>query len=104
MFLNPKFIFFAYKSSEIKYYLKEFDYHGGSDPNNIFLLFMNSITDFLPPTTSSNFPKLWKTATITPIPKCNSTSQFPLDYRLVLIKSNTSKVYKKFIFRKILKN
>ena len=31
---------------------------------------------------AGSFPALWKTANITPIPKCSSPSQFPLDYRL----------------------
>ena len=38
-FPNPKLTYFAVKSSEIKYYLKELDYYSGSDPDNMFSLF-----------------------------------------------------------------
>ena len=30
---------------------------------------------------AGSFPALWRTASITPIPKGTSPSQFPLDYR-----------------------
>ena len=39
---------FTFKSSEMKY-LKKLNCHGGSDPHNIFLLFMNRMVDFLVP-------------------------------------------------------
>ena len=36
---------FSFKSSGIKYYLKEMDYNGGSDPDNVFPLFLKK-TDY----------------------------------------------------------
>ena len=38
-FRYTKLTYFAFKSSEIKYYLKEMDSNGGSDPDNVFPLF-----------------------------------------------------------------
>ena len=38
-FHNPKITYFAFITSEIKYYLKELNSKGGLDPDNIFLYF-----------------------------------------------------------------
>ena len=44
------FFHFAFKSSEIKCYLKDFNPHGSLDPNNvIFFLVFNKIAVFLVP-------------------------------------------------------
>ena len=44
---------------------------------------------------AGNFPALWRTAIITPIPKGTSPSQFPLDYSPISITPIISKVYEK---------
>ena len=38
-FPNHKLTYFAFKYSEISYYLKKLDSNGGSDPNNMLSLF-----------------------------------------------------------------
>ena len=52
---------------------------------------------------SINFPILWRTDNITPIPKGNFNSQFPLDYRSILITPIIYKVYEKLIFQMLYK-
>ena len=46
-FLKPKFTYFAFKSSEIKYWLKDLNPHGYMDPHNIFPLFLNMVAVIL---------------------------------------------------------
>ena len=46
-FPNPKFTYFAFRSSEIKYYLKDLNSRGDLDPHNIFSLFLNKMAVFL---------------------------------------------------------
>ena len=38
-FPKPKFTYFVFKPSEIKYYLKDLNPHDGLDPHNIFPCF-----------------------------------------------------------------
>ena len=45
----PKLTYFAYKSTEINYYLKDFNLHGASDSHNTLLMFMNRTADTLAP-------------------------------------------------------
>ena len=46
-FPKPKFTYFAFKSSEIKYHLKDLNPHGGLDPHDNFPLFFNKMTVIL---------------------------------------------------------
>ena len=39
-FLKPQFTYFAFKSSEIKYYLMDLNLNGGLDPHNIYQCFL----------------------------------------------------------------
>ena len=98
--LNSKFTYFAFKSSEIRYYLKDPKSHIGLDSHWIFPLFMNKMAVFLAPklakhfrclNTAGSFPVLWTTANLTQIPKNSSRSQFPLDYRTISITPNVYK-------------
>ena len=41
-------MYFNFKSSEIKYYLKDLNPHGSLDPHYFFPLFMNKMAVFLP--------------------------------------------------------
>ena len=111
-FPPPKFTYFAFKSSEVKYYLRGLDSHGGSDPNNIFPLFLKMTADFIAPKLAKifrdlmrlgSFPESWRTANITPIPKGSNPSQFPLDYRPISITPIISKIYEKLISRRLYK-
>ena len=52
---------------------------------------------------AGSFLVLWKTANITPKPKSNYPSQFPLDYRSISITPIISKVYEKQKSRRIYK-
>ena len=97
--------------SEIKYYLKDFNPHGSLDPHNIFPLFLNKMAVILAPKLSKifhgliatgSFLALWRTANITPIPKGTSPSQFPLDFRPILIIPIISKAYEKLISRRLI--
>ena len=85
-FPKPKFTYFAFKSSEIKYYLKDLNPHGGLDPHNIFPLFLNKMAVILAHKLAKIFcgliaagslPALWRKADITAILKGNSPSQLP---------------------------
>ena len=108
----PKFTCFAFKSIEVKQYLKDLDSQGGSDPNNIFPLFLKETADLLAPKLakifrdlmrSGSFPESWRTANVTPIPKGSSPTQFPLDYRPISITPIISKIYEKLISRRLYK-
>ena len=46
-FPMPKFTSMAFKSSEIKFYLKDLDSNGGCDPCDIFPLFLKKMADLL---------------------------------------------------------
>ena len=46
-FPNPKFTYFDFKFSQIKYYLKDLNPHGGLDPHSIFPLFLNKMAVIL---------------------------------------------------------
>ena len=111
-FPQPKFTRFAFKSSELKYYLSDLDSLGGLDPNNIFPLFLVKIAKQLAPKlacifrrllASGSFPELWRSANVTPIPKGSSPTQFPSDYRPISITPILSKIYEKLIYRRLYK-
>ena len=78
VFFNLKLTYFSFKSSEIKYYLKELDSNGGSDRDNMFYLFLKKTADLFSPKlakpflallTSGSFPESWRIAYVSPIPK-----------------------------------
>ena len=111
-FPDTKLKYFAFKSSEIRYYLMELDSSGGSDPDNIFPLFLKKTADIVSPKlakifrdllTSGSFPKPWRTANVTPIPKGSTPTQFPLEYRPISITPIISKIFEKLIARRLYK-
>ena len=111
-FPNPEFTYFAFKSSELKYYLNNLDSFGGTDPNDLFPLFFKKIANEFSPKlakifrgllASGSFPECWRSANVTPIPKGGSPTQFPSDYRPISITPILSKVYEKLIAKRLYK-
>ena len=85
-FPKLKFTYFAFKSSEIQYYLKDLNHHGGLNPLNIFPLFFNKITVILVPKLAKNFRRLIAAGSFPILLRqliYLSPFQFPLDYRLI---------------------
>ena len=109
-FPSPDFSYFAFKSSEVRYYLSNLDSHGGTDPCNMFPLFFKKTANQLAPKlskifryllASGSFPESWRVANVTPIPKGSSPTQYPLDYRPISITPILSKIFEKLLARRI---
>ena len=109
-FPQPKLSYFAFKSSEVKFYLNDLDSSGGSDPNGLFPLFLKKIANQLAPKlarifrlllSSGSFPETWRQANVTPIPKGCTPTQFPSEYRPISITPILSKVYERLIARRL---
>ena len=109
-FPEPKLTHLAFKSKELKRYLEDLDSLGGSDPNDIFPLFLKKNSGQLAPKLAvvfrrllalGSFPEAWRSANVTPIPKGSTPTQFPLDYRPISITPILSKLYEKLIYRRL---
>ena len=106
----PKLTYFAFRSSEVKSYLNDLDSSGGTDPNQIFPMFLRNSATILAPKLAKifrdllkagSFPACWRTANITPIPKGSSPTQFPSDYRPISITPIISKIFERLISRRL---
>ena len=100
----------AFRSADIFKNLIDLNAHGGVDPNGIFPLFLKKLARVFAPKlsklfrillSSGSFPKEWRCANITPIPKGNSCTQFPSDYRPISITPVLSKLYERLLSRKL---
>ncbi|MEM8780580.1 MAG: reverse transcriptase family protein, partial [Cyanobacteria bacterium P01_G01_bin.49] len=107
---EPKVTALAFRSSDVYKYLIDLDAHGGIDSNGIFPLFLKKLAKPLAPKltklfrvllSSGSFPHVWRSANIIPIPKGNSCSQYPMDYRPISITPVLSKIYEKLLSRKL---
>ena len=96
---------FAFRSKELFIILHDLDEYGGTDPLGMFPLFLKKIADVLAPKLSiifrkliklGSFPKCWRTANITPIPK-GAASPNVANYRPISITPLLSKVYEKLL-------
>ena len=85
---------------------------GGSDPDNIFPLFLMKIADFISSKlakifrallTSGSFLESWRIANVTPIPKGSTPVEFPLEYRPISITPIILKIFEKLIERRLYK-
>ena len=88
----------------------ELDSNGGSDPDDTSPLFLKKTADIVSPKlakifhdllTSGSFPKSLRTANVTPIPKGSTPTQSPLEYRPISITPIISKIFEKFIERRL---
>ena len=75
---SPCLTSFAFRSSEVRHLLLDFDPYGGSDPLGMFPLFLKRTADVLATRLSivfrrlvrlGSFPACWRQAKVTPIPK-----------------------------------
>ena len=99
----------AFRSSLVEKYLRELDDYGGVDPVGVFPLFYKRVADILAPRLSrifrrllrsGSFPKCWRVANITAIPK-DGLSADVSDYRPISITPILSKIYEKLLSRKL---
>ena len=109
---EPKITNIIFRSSLLRKYLNDLDSHGGVDPNGIFPLFLKKISNLLAPKLArifrilirlGSFPKVWRTANVTPIPKGTSPSPFPIEYRPISLTPILSKIYERLIFERLYK-
>ena len=103
---------FAFRSKEVMKLLGDLDSYGGVDPNGIFPLFLKMNKVLLAPKLSiffrrlirsGDFPEVWRTANVTPIPKTSPPSVHPENYRPISITPCISKVYERLICDKLMK-
>ena len=75
---SPRLTTFAFRSSEVRRLLLDFDPYGGTDPLGMIILFLKRIADVLTPRLSVVFRRLvrhgrflacWRQVNVTPIPK-----------------------------------
>ena len=99
----------AFKSKEVERLLLDLDTHGGTDPVGMFPLFLKETAAVLAPKVSAVFrllvrtgifPKCWKVANITPIPK-GSPSPDVTNYRPISITPIFSKVFEHLVSNRL---
>lgn len=99
----------AFRSGRVKDLLSKLDSYGGSDSLGFFPLFFKEVANFLAPKLSKvfrillkrgSFPKCWREANITPLPK-GSPSPMGRDWRPISITPVLSKVFEKVIAFKL---
>ena len=75
---SPSLTTFAFRLSEVRRLLLDLDPSGGTDPLDMFLLFLKRTADVMAPRLSvvfrqlvrlGSFPACWREASITPLPK-----------------------------------
>ena len=110
-FPQPSITSFAFRSSKVLSLLSDLDSQGGTDPNDIFPLFLKETRHVLAPKLSvifrklirsGDFPEVWREANVTPIPKSSSPSVHPEDFRPISITPCLSKIYEKLICHRLL--
>ena len=98
---SPSLTSFAFRSSEVRCLLLDFDPYGGSDPLGMFPLFLRRTADVLVPCLSvvfsrlvrlGRFPACWRQINVTPIPKGPPPSSVA-NYRPISMTSLLSKVF-----------
>ena len=98
---SPSLTSFAFRSSEVRRLLLNFDPYVGSDPLCMFPLFLKKTADVLAPHHSvvfrrlvcmGSFPACWSQANVTPIPKSPPSSSVA-NSRPISITSVLSKVF-----------
>ena len=109
-FPEPRLTKIAFKSREVKILLAELDVYGGAGPDGIFPLFFVKMADFLAPKITTILRKLartgqfsscWRTGHISPVPKGNSASSAPSDYRPISITPVLSKVFERLLSKRL---
>ena len=75
---SPSLTTFAFRSSEVRHLLLDFDPYSGTDPLGMFPLFLKRTANVMAPCLSGvfrwlvrlgNIPACWRQANVTPIPK-----------------------------------
>ena len=103
---------FALKSKEIHKLLSDLDPHGGLDSNGLLPIFLKKNSAFLAPKLavvfrilirSGDFPQIWRSANVTPIPKSSPPSIYPEDYRPISITPCISKVFERVVSARLVK-
>ena len=96
---SPSLTTFAFRSSEVRRLLLDLDPYGGTDPLDLFPLFLKRTADVMAPCLSvvfrplvrlGVFPACWRQAYVTSIPKGPSSSSVA-NYRPISIISVLSK-------------
>ena len=99
----------AFRAKEGKELLLDLDSYGGVDPLNIFPLFLKKCSDLLAPKMSTlfrwlirrgEFPKSWRVAHVTPIPK-GPVSPYAKMYRPISITPVISKIFEKLLSKRL---
>ena len=102
---SPSLITFAFRPSEVKHLLLDFDPCGGTDPLDMFPLFLKKTADVLAPNFSvvfrrllrlGSYPACWRQANVTPIPK-GPPSSTVANYRPISITSVPTKVFGRLV-------
>ena len=102
---SPSFTTFAFRSSEVRRLMLDYDPYDGTDPLGMFPLFLQRTTDLMVPSLSVVFRRLvrlgsflacWRQANVTPIPK-GSPSSSVANYRPISITSLLSKVFERLV-------
>ena len=103
---------FAFKSKEVLGLLADLDSYGGLDPNGLLPIFLKRNRAFLAPKLSvvfrillrtGDFPRIWRKANVTPIPKTSPPSILPENYRPISITPCISKIYERLISARLAK-
>ena len=102
---SPSFTTFAFRSSEVRRLLLDFDPYGGTDPLGMFRFFLKRTADVMALRISvvlrrlvrlGSFPACWRQANVTPIPKGPPSSSVA-NYRPIFITSVLSKVFERLV-------
>ena len=102
---SPSLTTFAFRSSEVNHLLLDLDPYGGSDPLDMFPLFLKRTADVMAPHLSvvfgrlvrlGSFPACWRQATVTSIPKGPPSSSVA-NYRPISITSVLSKMFERLV-------
>ena len=102
---SPSLTTFAFRSSEVRRLLLDLNPYGGTDPLDMFPLFLKRTADVMAPRFSGvfqrlarlgSFPVCWRQANLTPIPKGPPSSSVA-NYRPISITSVLSKVFERLV-------
>ena len=100
---------FAFRSSVILRLLLDLDEYGGVDPVGVFPQFFKKVADVISPRLarlfrillrSGSFPKCWRVANVTAIPKIGNSPDVK-DYRPISITPILSKIFEKLLSAKL---
>jgi hypothetical protein len=100
---------FAFRSREVEGLIADLDTHGGTDPLGVFPLFLIETRSILSPKISAvfrflvrsgSFPRSWRIANITPIPK-GSSSPDPVNYRPISITPLISRIFERLLKQRL---